>query len=417
MTVFIIPFCFLTAAFFSGLETGLIAADQFLLFSKKEKGVRYASAAAFLLLKPERLLSTTLIGTNISVVTAAVLLNSSLRAAGYGWFSGISSIILSIALLIFAEIIPKSFFRIKTDILGVKLAPALVFFYYLFLPVSFILNLFVKFFLLITGQHKSSKKILDTRQDLKLLVRLGSREAGIPGRDQRIIEDIFDFQETTAREVMIQLHKTPVCSIDGSLQSVVNYSAVYGMEYIPVYQGRVDNIIGYIDIEDIYGSLSRTETAEAGKSGIANLIREPVYYPDSKNIPDLLLEMNQKRLDLVFIVDEYGRVTGMLTPEEIVSEIVGFRPGRGRGSEELIILTAADTYRVKGITDIEDFQNKTGLHLKPVNADTLGGYLSAVLGRIPRTDEEYREGNVRYKILKGSPVQAELIEVNVNIEG
>lgn len=415
MTALIIILCFFTAAFFSGLEIGLIAADQFLLYSKKEKGIPYAAAAVFLLQKPERLLSTTLIGTNISVVTAAVLVNSTLRSAGMGWFSGISSILLSIALLIFAEIIPKSFFRINSDALSVKLAPILVLFYYIFIPLSIILNFLVKVLLLVTGQHKSTKRRLNTKDDLKLLVRLGNREAGIPARDQQIIEDIFDFQETTAREVMIQLHKTPACCLNESLESAVTYASAYGMEYIPVYKDRADNITGYIDIKDIYGELDVSSGTIPKDLGIQSLVHKPVYYPDSKNIPDLLLEMNQKRLDIVFIVDEYGRVTGMLTPREIVSEILGLRPGKGQSEEELIVQVDANTYQVKGIADIEDFQNKTGVRLQKLNSDTLGGYLTAVMGKIPQHPEEYREGNALFKILRASPLHIELIEVRLDL--
>lgn len=439
MIVVILLLCFIFAAFFSGLETGLVAADQFLLFAKKEKGIKYAEAAVFLLLNPERLLSTTLIGTNISVVTASVLLNSTLRNAGMGWFSGISSVFLSIALLIFAEIIPKSFFRIKTDGLSVRLAPVLVFFYYIFIPIAFVLNTIVKIILLLSGRHGSSKKKLDSRQDLKLIVRLGSREAGIPVRDRRIIEDIFDFQETIAREVMIQLHTSPACSVDDTIQTAVRYSSAYGMEFIPVYRGRADNIIGYINIEDIFNRLSdgqgtgfRSKGSRHGedsgytlpavpasspgldtKTRIGDLVRKPEYYPDTKNIPDLLLEMNKERLELVFIVNEYGRVTGMLTPEEIVSEIIGFKPGGGRSHDELIQKTGDNTYEANSISDIEDFQNKTGIHLKNKGVDTLGGYLCMAMGRIPRPGEEYTEKNVVFKVKKGTELRTELIEIRI----
>lgn len=144
LTVMIILMCTISSAFFSGLETGLLAADQLTLYLKKEKGISYARAADFLLLRPERLLGTTLIGTNISVVTAAILVASTLREQGFESVAWLGSLALIFFLLLFTEIIPKSFFRRRADTIAVRLAPVLVIFYFLFLPLAMILNGMVK---------------------------------------------------------------------------------------------------------------------------------------------------------------------------------------------------------------------------------------------------------------------------------
>ncbi|GAH05707.1 unnamed protein product, partial [marine sediment metagenome] len=129
--------------------------------------------------KPERLLGTTLTGTNIAIVTAAVLLSSSLRKTGLSWGPWIGGLGLSLVLLIFSEIVPKSFFRQRSESISIKLAPILLFFYFLFLPLTFLLNNIVNLALLIMGRRKSQSKLPQSREDLRLLVRLSSREAGL----------------------------------------------------------------------------------------------------------------------------------------------------------------------------------------------------------------------------------------------
>ncbi len=404
MIIFIIFMCVLSAAFFAGLETGLIAADQYLLYSKREKKVFYAIAADFLLLKPERLLSTTLVGTNIAVVTAAVVLNSYLRDLGLIRFSWLGSLVLTLILLIFSEVIPKSFFRQHADALSVRLAPALVVFYYIFLPVSFILNCIVRLLLFITGQSKSTKKTADSKQDLKLLVKLSNRDAGISTGAQRIIEDIFDFQETMAREVMIQIHQTHVFDVDHSIKEVIEYALGRYTDYVPLYTGRPDNIIGYLDMNDLFA---------ADKTDCRSLMHEAVFYPDIKRIPNLLIDMNRKNLDVVFLCNEYGRITGMLTQREIVSEIIGFVPGRMSVKERAIQEISDHSYEIFGITDIEDFQNEIGIRIPRGGYDTIGGFLLDRLGKIPRPGTEHEENGVRYTILEADELHIKKIKVEL----
>lgn len=394
--------CVLAAGFFAGLETGLVSANQFALYAKKEKGIVYAQAADFLLLKPERLLSTTLIGTNIAVVTAAVLLNSNLRDAGYESLSWLGSIALSVVLLIMSEIIPKSFFRQNADTLSVRLAPVLVVFYYIFYPLAFVLNLVVKLILAVTGQLKTTKQHPTSKQALRLLVRLGGREAGVTLEDQRVIEDIFDFQETLAREVMIQIHRTLACPRSMALAEVARRALAAGVRFVPIYDGRLDNIVGYVDIEEIVSA--RDLTVEA-------LVRPPVYYPDTKHVPELYREMNENNLSVVFMSNEYGRISGMITPGEIVAEIVGTRPGSIARKREEIVDLGDGRYRVAGLTDLEDFRNETGIALPKGSYDTVGGCLMDRFGRIPETGERYTHGTAVFTITDRDELHVKAVEV------
>lgn len=402
MTWIAVAICTIAAAFFSGLETGLISANQFSLYAAREKRVLYARAADFLLLKPERLLSTTLIGTNIAVVTATVLLSRYLRETGLGWAAWVGSVALALVMLIVAEIIPKSFFRQNADTIAVRLAPALVLFYYLFFPVAIVLNLVVKVLLFVSGQLRPTKARLDSKHSLRTLVRLGSREAGIPMEDQRIVEDIFDFQDTMAREVMIQIHRTVACPASMPLEEIVRQALSSEVRFVPIYRHRLDNLIGYIDLEEL---------VTAPSLSVDDLVHAPVFYPDTKRIPDLYVEMIARTLSVVFLSNEYGRVSGIITPTEIVAEIVGSRPGSRDARHREIERREDGSYSVAGVTDVEDFRNETGIALPSGPFDTVGGFLLTRLGRIPEVGESLEACGATFTVLDRNDVHVKRIRV------
>jgi CBS domain containing-hemolysin-like protein len=396
MTYLILLLCTLGAAFFSAMETGLLAADQLTLYLKKERGITYARAADFLLLRPERLLGTTLIGTNICVVTAAIVVASTLRARGFESATWIGSLVLSLFLLIFTEIIPKSFFRRRANSIAVRLAPILLIFHFLLLPLATILNGIVKAILLFSGRKATHSKLPQSRDDLRLLVRLGSRESGLGRTEHRVFEDIFDFRTTLAREVMIPMHEYPVCASTASIEEGVQISYTNGIRFLPVFEGRADNIVGYLNVE----SLLRLELKARSRLRIRDLMTEAVFYPDVKRIPDLLLEINRRKIEVVFLSDEYGAVSGLITPAEIASEIVGFVPGEVFQQTEDIEIVGPGHYLVAGVTDIEDLLHDTGIPLRKHNYDTVGGYVCEQLGRIPEVGTIFEHGGYSFKVLE-----------------
>jgi len=402
MTTIVVVVCIIASAFFSGLETGLVSANQFSLYAAREKRVLYARAADFLLLKPERLLSTTLIGTNIAVVAATVILSRYLRGTGLTWAPWVGSAALAVVMLIVAEIIPKSFFRQNADTIAVRLAPVLVLFYLAFFPLAAILNVVIKVLLFVTGQLRPTKSELTSRHSLRTLVRLGSREAGIPLEDQRIVEDIFDFQDTMAREVMIHIHRTLACSDVMSVEEIARQALAAEVRFVPIYRHRLDNLVGYLDLEELVTATSLE---------LAALMHDPVFYPDIKRIPDLYMEMIADNLKVVFLSNEYGRISGMITPAEIVAEIVGSRPGALDERHREIEARDDGGFLVMGVADVEDFRNDTGISLPAGPFDTVGGYLLSRFGRIPDVGESLKAHGAEFVVVDRDEVHVKRIRV------
>ena len=394
--------CIVAAGFFSGLETGLLAANQLALYSKAEKRILYARAANFLIIKPERLLSITLIGTNVAVISSTVLLKSFLSDFGlHGWFAWLGSLLLSFFLLIFSEILPKSFFRRHADTISVRFAPVLVCFYFLFLPLSVFLNFIIAIFLFILRQKKV-KRGPRSRADLKLLLKLVGKEAAIPVQSQHIFDDIFDFNTTMAREVMIPFYELTVCSLDSSLEKLITLYMKTKSRFIMIFAERADNIAGYVNINDLV-------TRNADK--ITDIMKKPVFYPDTKKIPDLLMVMNRHKLDMVFLSDEYGGICGMITANEIASEIIGYIPGHRKKSKKLIERVADNKYIIAGTTDLDDLLNQTGFNIAKGNYDTVGGFLCDKLGIIPQTGVTFEEKGILFNVLDSDERHVKKIEV------
>jgi len=394
--------CILVMGFFAGLETGLLSANQLTLYSKAEKKLLFARAANFLLIKPSRLLSTTLIGTNVAMIAATVFLKGFFTDIGApAWLAWVGSFGLSIILLIFSEILPKSFFRKHADNISVRFAPVLLVFYFLFLPISIFLNFIITVFMIFFRQKKV-KRGPNSRSDLKMLIKLVSKEAGIPVPAQHIFDDIFDFNTTMAREVMIPFSEIPVCSLDSSLEKVISLFMKLKAQFIIIFTERADNIVGYININDLV-------TKEA--CHINDVIKKPIFYPDTKKIPDLLIAMNKRALDMVFLSNEYGGIGGIITSNEIAAEIIGHIPGYRKKLKNEIEQIADNKYLVSGSTDIDDFTNFTGFPIVRGNYDTVGGYLCNRLGIIPEIGVTFEDKGVLFKVLDSDARYIKRIEI------
>jgi putative hemolysin len=382
--------CTVSAGFFAGLETGLLAANRMIIQEKRRRGVLRARSAEFLLVKPERLLATTLVGTNIANVTAAVLLTNFFDQIGFAHLAWLGILIMAFVFLLLNDLVPKSFFRRFADTLAVQLAPLLLVFYYLFLPVNLVLNMLIKLILFFTGHNVARREELSSKRDLRFLINLTGKRVGLAADDQRIIEDIFDFRDQSAREVMIPFYKLPVINIDQKLVDVIRLSSETGYRFIPVTELRTDNMVGYIDTCTLLFKRRAT---------VRSSMKEAVYFPETRLLPDLLLEMNRKALNVVFLSDEYGGVAGMITPVQIVGDLLHRIPEEGTWEQEIELLEPG-RYRVLGSTDLQDLSHEAGVALKQGYNSTVGGFLCEKLGFIPDVGFIHEEAGYVFEVKK-----------------
>lgn len=396
--------CLLTASFFAGMETGLLSADKLKIFSKKERNIIWAWSAHFLLEKPERLLGTTLIGTNVAVVTSTVVLNNYLRERYSITIAVMGSLFLAVVYLLFSEIIPKTFFRRYADTITVKLTPLLRVFFYLFFPVSFIMNGIVRTLLFFLGQRKDKGLMPHSRNDFRLLMHLSSRESGFGYDDFRMIDGILDFSSTLASEVMVPLHQVSLYDRKTREAELIGEADLTGQRFYPVYRDRADNIIGYIDIEDLSGNRD---------SPLNRILREPVFVPEVKPLAALLADMVKNSWDLVFLCDEYGTISGVVTHTMIGAEIMGDVPGFAHPEREDIIPLDKDKFIVSGNTELPYLNHILAIELKRGSNQTLGGYLCEKMGVIPQRGDVWVEQNVRFVITQADRLHIRKVQIEL----
>jgi CBS domain containing-hemolysin-like protein len=399
--------CLLASGFFAGLETGMLAANRMVLQEKQRRGVLYARAAEYLLRRPARLLGVTLIGTNLANVAAAVILTDWFDQIGHPRIAWAGVLALTLAFVVFADLIPKSFFRANADGLTVRLTPLLVAFYFVLMPLYAVLNAIVQAIMLLTGQNRGGREEVRSRRDLRFLVHLAGQEVGLSRDDQRIIEDILDFREQSAREVMTPFHKVPVVTYGQSVDEVARVAVDTGSRFLPVARGRTDNLLGYIDAAEL---LWRSDAR------LESLLHESVFYPETTALADLLLTMNRSHVEVAFLVDEFGGIAGTLTPSQIIGDIVHYTPERGpQGSR--IERVASGHYRVSGDAGVEDLGHEIGLVLRRSYNRTIGGYISERLGAVPPRDATYTEGGWLFRITDRDARHVKEVEITRVKEG
>ncbi len=308
--------CVVGSAFFSGVETAMISASRIKIRHLASLGARNAMAVERFLAEPERMLSVTLVGTNIFVVLGSILA-ASYAVALLNQRENLGIVIATLAMtpimLIFGETLPKTFFYHHANWIVLRIVPILSFFSIVFYPLVLICSLPTKAVALLTGDRGKMKDPFVTREELKLLIIDGQGDLNV--HEQGMISHLFRFSETKARSIMVPLDKVVAADVRGTVAHAVRRIRESGHSRLVLYDGRIDNIVGYVAVQDILGlkanlPLSRTR-------------RPVIFVPESKTISELLLHLKQVGQHLAMVVNRYRRVSGLVTLEDIVEEIVG----------------------------------------------------------------------------------------------
>lgn len=314
----IILICIAAAAFFSGAETALIVADRIRLRHLVEKGNKRALIVDALLHQPEKFLGTTLVGTNLAIVGGSVVatkLISQILGHGSNWGALAETVIMTLLVLIFSEIIPKNFSRAHADSLVLSLAPWVRMSYLILSPiVAGITGL--SHLLFRRGPTSGAHKIpFVSREEMRYLTSESHRYGLIEKQEQLIVHQIFNFAETTVGAVMVPLEKVTAVELSSTPPQVVEMIKREGISRIPVYQKGLDNMLGVVDINHLLGARKNTP--------LRKLIYSLTRVSQETSIEHLFLQLQRKHEHMALVTDRGGKVTGIVTMEDLLEEIVG----------------------------------------------------------------------------------------------
>ena len=369
------------SAFFSGTETALMSLNRYRLRHRARQGHRAAKVAEELLKRPDRLIGLILLGNNaVNLGAAALVTIISLRLGGEGaiW---IGTLILTLVILIFAEVAPKTIAALNPT--GIALPAALI--YYplqkLAYPVVWLINLLANTLLRLLGvraDHIASHSL--SAEELRTVVA----EAGamVPRRHQRMLLSILDLDAMTVDDVMVP--RQEILGIDLNQSWELNLNTIRDCEYhrLPVYRDDVDNIVGVVQVRRLMPDLARGTLTERR---LLELMLEPYFVPEGTPINKQMLNFQQHQRRSAFVVDEYGDVQGLITTEDILREIVG-EFDRSAGPADIgITQEGEDSYIVDASANVRQLNRVMNWSLPTDGPKTLNGLIIEQLETIPAT--------------------------------
>src|SRR5436190_9671391 len=379
----------------SGAETALTSVSRIKLKNLVEEGDKKALEIERLTANPNIFLSTILVVNSVAVIIASSMTTVlALRFfPNYGELIG--TILISLVVLIFCEITPKTtavqnpirWARILVN--PVRVAAWLL--HPLIVALSTITNTLVR---LMGGQMKHRGPFV-TEEELRLLVNVGEEEGVLEEEETDMIHSIFEFADTTVREVMIPRIDMITLESDATVDEAVDLALQGGFSRIPVYEETIDNIIGVLYTKDMLKQLREGHNSLP----IRELVRPAYFVPEMKKLDDLLREIRQKRTHMAIVVDEYGSVAGLVTIEDLVEEIVGDIQDEYDREEKLYEQVTQFEYVFDAKINLDEFNELMNTELKNEDYDTLGGFLLAQLDKIPVAGDTITYKDLAFTVL------------------
>ena len=395
----IMVFLLLLKGFFSGSEIAIVNADKLKLNYKGNQGSRGARLVLDLFQKPDVLLGTTLVGTNISTIILTTL-GTMLMIRYFGqWGDLYAFLIYTPLFLIFGEIVPKSVYQQKSNELAPIVVYPLRFFSWLFYPVIFIFSRVARLTARIVGAGKTDQNVFITREQVRSLVEMAEMSSNVDAFDRGRIRRVIRFADTTVGEAMIPVAEMTAINRHRSTRDAIVLVRRRGYNRLPVYQSNISNIIGIITLTT--WDLMDPELPDRPLSALTR----PAHYVSLYQTIDQLLPVLRDREDhMAIVVDEFGSAVGMITMEDILEEVVGeidvgydfeeYLPRRKRVFEML----DEEVYLMDARLPISEANEVLGTNLPAAESHTIGGLVMARLRHIPKKGEFILESGYRLTV-------------------
>lgn len=387
------------SGYFSSLETAFVALDSLQVKQMVEDKVKNAKIIAKLKKQQHKLLITILIGNNLVNIGASSLATFLTIELFGNAYIGIMTGVLTLLILIFGEITPKTLASAKAQEIAIQKARTINTLMYLFTPIIKLLELTTRGVLNVVGHRdlnlEHEEKI--SEDTVRRMIAISEKEGEINKQEREMIHNIFEFDDQEAKSIMTP--RTEVFGIDMNDEAQENIQKILSHEFsrVPVYNNDLDKVIGILYIKDLIKYLGKDR--EITKTDIMGMLRKPHVVPGNMKIDRLFNQLKKKRVHMAIVVDEYGGTMGIVTIEDVLEEIVGEIYDETDEKEEDIKKIDKHTYRIDGGTEIEEINKELGTFI-PENEDyeTISGYVLDQLERMPKEKEELELEDFKIKV-------------------
>ncbi len=370
------------SAFFSSAETALTTSNKIRLRTLAEDGDKRAERVLRITDDSGKMLSAILIGNNIVNLYSASLATSLATRLWGSAGAGIATGVLTLLVLIFGEISPKTLATIHAEKLALAYGGAIEFLMKFLTPAIYVINnLSMGFLFLLRVDPKSGDRQM-TEEELRTIVDVSKESGVIESEEHQMINNLFDFGDAQAKEVMVPRIDMTFAPVDCSYPELIQIFQEDKFTRLPVYEDTTDNVIGILNMKDLLLYEDKEHFS------VRDIMREPYFTYEHKNTAELFIEMRKSSISLAIVLDEYGATAGLITLEDLLEEIVGeIRDEYDEDEEEPLIQLNEREFIALGSANLEDLCNRLDLDFTSDDYDTIGGYLIGLLDHLPEKNE------------------------------
>ncbi len=400
----VIILCIVMSAYFSATETAFSSFNRIRLKNMAEKGNKKAKLVMRLSENYDSLLSTILIGNNIvNILSASLATVLFVDMLGNEVGPSVSTAVTTIVVLIFAEVTPKSIAKELPEKFAMFSAPFLKMLIVILTPFNFLFGQWKK---LLSFIIKSSDEGGMTEEELLSIVEEVEQEGGIDEQESRIIRSAIEFTDEEAVDILTPRIDITAVSTEASKDEIAEVFAKTAYSRLPLYKDTIDNIIGIIYQKDFHNYVYHN-TRE-----ISEIIRPVLFVPKNKKISDLLKELQQKKLHIAVVLDEFGGTVGIVTLEDILEELVGEIWDEHDEVNTEIEKISETEYMVSGTANLEKLFETLGIQgIEEENSAVVNGWIMTQLGKVPQKDDVFTYKDYVVKVLEMDVNRVEKVSI------
>ncbi|MCI8708439.1 MAG: HlyC/CorC family transporter [Dorea sp.] len=365
------------SAFFSSAETALTTVNKIRIRSLAEEGSKRAKTVLKITDDSGKMLSAILIGNNIVNLSAASLTTSLAYRLG-GSMVAVCNAALTVAILLFGEITPKTMATIHAEKMSLLYAGIINFFITIATPVIFLINGLSRGVLMLLRVDPNARNNTMTETELRTIVDVSHEDGVIESDEKEMIYNVFDLGDAKAKDVMVPRVHVTFADINSTYKELIEIFREDKFTRLPVFEETTDNVVGTINMKDL---LLFDNTKEFH---VKDILREAYFTYEYKNISELLVEMRQASFNIAVVLDEYGETAGLITLEDLLEEIVGeIHDEYDENEEDFIQEISPLEYMIEASMNLDDLNDRLDLDFESEDYDSLGGFIIERLDRFP----------------------------------
>ena len=406
----------LLSAFFSSAETALTTVNKHRLRALAEEGNRNAQRVLKLIENPAKMLSAILIGNNIVNISASALTTTVTTNVFGSKFVGVSTGILTLVVLLFGEITPKSLatlYNEKIALIYIHVVAPLV---TLLTPVIWLVDKLsgIIFFILRVDRDAANNQM--TEGELRTIVDVSVEDGVIEKEEKSMINNVVDFGDSKAKDVMVPRADMALVSVDATFDEVFEIFNEEHYSRLPVYDDNKDTVIGIVYLKDLFFFQNQHDNKKMAFS-IRNIMREPFFVYEYQKTSSIMAEMRNRFVSLAIVLDEYATAVGLITIEDLIEEIVGeIRDEFDMDELKMITKISDNHYEIDAAMKLSDLKDSIGIELESENYDSLGGYVIELLDHLPNVGETVKKDGMTFQVVSMEKNRIDRIAVTIDAE-